>query len=329
MICLKNLLGVLDVLMLLAHLIPRHLKHRLDVRADHAVLSLAPHRIPESADLLGKLLLYFLRCRKSVCLLLEFICVGQRIVISQLFPDQLRLLTQDVFSLVLIHTFFDLRTDLFLDIDDLYLIHQLKSKKLISAHHIRLFQKLLRILARERYVGRDHINQTLDIVDPLGLGGQFFGKLRVLRHVFLENVFKPPYHPLPLIPAHMPVRIVRLPQERRRLLCFIKRNVCIRHHRYMCAQIRIFKFYRINAGPGLSCDQYPAHLSRQLDDLPDGRDTADPVHILYSRILHLAVLLCRKEYLLLTFHNLLDRLDRLRTADIKVTYHLRQYRDPS
>ena len=68
---------------------------------------------------------------------------------------------------------------------------------------------------------------------------------------------------------------------------------------------------------------YSSYLPWKLNDLTDGRNAPHPVYICHSRFFHLKILLSCQEYLLLSFHDLLDCLDRLGSADIKVADHLR------
>ncbi len=245
MILFQYLLGISDILMFLAHLIPRHLKHRLDIGTYHTVLRLASHGIAESADLFAKLLLHLVRRLQLIRLLLEFIRIRQRTVVSELLPDQLRFLAEDIFPLVLIHTLFDFRMDLILDIDDLNLVDQLIRQQFIAPRSIRLFQQLLHIRVRQRHIRGDRIDQLLKILRILYLDRQLFRKLGILRHIFLKDILHPADHTHPAV----------------RLTCLIRQRIRILDHRYIRPKIRFFKFYRIDARPDLSRDQDPIHFS--------------------------------------------------------------------
>ena len=242
MVFLQHLLGVDYILMVLRSLIPGHLQHRLNVCPDHTVLSRTVQGALETAYLLLQLLLHLVRGLQLVCSCLELLCVGDGVLLSQLLPDQFQLLPQDIFPLVLVHSLPHLCLDLFLDVHDLHLVHQLKCQQLIALQKIRLLQKLLQIFLLQRHIGGDPVH--------------YFGQVRVLLHL-LQHVLGILGQP----PGVLPVDLLQ--SSCHGLLAYL---VCrriqrlltgVRQHGHVCPHIGSLKLHGIDDRPLLAGDQHP------------------------------------------------------------------------
>ena len=242
MVFFQHLPGIGYVFVVLCGLIPGHLQHRLDIRADHTVLRRTIKGALKAAYLLLQLLLHLVRGLQLVCSCLKLFCVGDGVLLSQLLPDQFELLTQDIFPLVLVHSLPHLCLDLFLDVHDLHLIHQFKCQQLIALQKVCLLQKLLQIFLLQRHIG----------CDPVHYFGQVCVLLHLLQHV-LGILGQPPgVLPVDLLQSSCHGLLAYLVCRRiQRLL------TGVRQHGHVCPHIGSLKLHGIDDRPLLAGDQHP------------------------------------------------------------------------
>ena len=79
----------------------------------------------------------------------------------KLLTDQLQLLSQNIFTLVLIHPLLQLLLKVMADVQHIDLIAENRAKKLISVRQLSCLQKLLLALPGKRQVYCDLVNQLL------------------------------------------------------------------------------------------------------------------------------------------------------------------------
>ena len=110
-VLVEYLLGMFDVVIVLGHLLPGQVQQGFHIGAQHIGLLASGRHIAETLNLFVELFLYFLVSLQCVQFLLVFVCIRHSIL-SQLLADNLHLLPEDVFLLVLV----DISLYLFLEI---------------------------------------------------------------------------------------------------------------------------------------------------------------------------------------------------------------------
>ena len=107
MVFIEDALCLIQILFISCHLIPRHLQQCLYICARHGGFRVIGRHAAEPVNFLFDLLLnLFIRAQLGQLLLIA-IGVRQRIVLTQLSPYQLHLLTENIFLLILINPFSD------------------------------------------------------------------------------------------------------------------------------------------------------------------------------------------------------------------------------
>ena len=192
MVGIQDLLGVLEVEVVLAHFAPGQLQHKLQIVVLHAVvgrigivfLKLGKLLLESLADFLGPLLGSGPLAELGKIFLL---------VHTELLLDSTELAVEVVFPLLLVDFALDLLVDILLEVNQLYL-HVQDSQELHSTHLdvvvLKQFHLLLEVLHLH---GRgDEIDQELEIVDGLqgadGLARAEIGRAEHLHSLVLDGL---------------------------------------------------------------------------------------------------------------------------------------------
>ena len=259
-----------------------------------------------------QLLLHLVGGLQPVCCRLELLCVGDGVLLPQFLPDELQLLTQDIFPLVLVHSLPHLCLDLLLDVHDLHLIHQFKGEQLVPFHEVRLLQELLQVPLLQRHIGGDPVHHLCQICVLLHLLQHILGIFRQAGGILRIDFSESSDHGLL---AHL---------VRRSLQSLLP---AVRERAHQGPHVGRLKFHILDDRSLLPGYQDPKKVPGQLDDLPDGGDGPHLVQVLRCRLLHFYISLGRQKYLLaFLLHGLLDGLDGPLSADVKMGHHLRHHR---
>ena len=112
----------LQILRIFRTLIPWKGKKCLDISPQNTAFCSIGTGNFESSDFFEDAVLHFLRCDKLFCFPSEFFCFICSVILSQFLTDQLQLLPQNIFTLILIYPFFQLLLKVTADIQHIDLI---------------------------------------------------------------------------------------------------------------------------------------------------------------------------------------------------------------
>ncbi len=169
MVLVQDLLGVVEVEVVIGLDAPRQADEPVDVGADDALLRAGARDAGQAVDLLEGALLDLVRHGRLLDLLAQLGRLGDgRIVLAELLLDGLHLLAQDVLALGLVHLGLDLGLDAALELEDLDLLGEELARQPQPIRDVDGLQQLLALLGRHlRAVGR-HVGQQAAVDDVAG-----------------------------------------------------------------------------------------------------------------------------------------------------------------
>ena len=285
MILFQDLLRMGQILVVLGHLFPGQLQHRLNISPQHVGLLAAAGHGLKAHDLLSDLLLCLLVRVQLLQLFQIRIRVGTGIFFSQLLLDHLQLFPEYVVPLVLIHVGLYLRLIIPLDPQDLQLPHQIVNHPVIQKAYVVALQHFLldRIVPGELIGGLDQ--KLLQIPDRQKAAHKILHGLGIGISKLLQL--------LPHNPAHG--------------LLGHRAQIFFLHRRLDDLRLQVRTVFRKidQFRTALPFHHHPDNPARHLYQLLDPGDGSDLIQTRNPRILFLRMSLGHQKNLLLPYHGAL------------------------
>ena len=194
-ILVEYLLGVFDVVIVLGHLLPGQVQQGFHIGAQHIGLLASGRHIAETLNLFVELFLYLLVGLQSIQLFLIFVCVRHS-VLSQLLADDLHLLPENIFLLVLVDIGLYLFLKFLLDSVYLHLGQQSMHYYLIPGRQGAVFQHSLAdgIVPWQLY--GNLVQHLIQICNNQQIWQNFLCNLRIDSSIFFQFIFQNTQHSL-------------------------------------------------------------------------------------------------------------------------------------
>ena len=165
-ILVEDLLGLVEVEVVIGLDAPRQAHQPVDVGADDALLGRCARDPGEAVDLLEGLLLDLVGHRRLLDLLAQLGRLGDGgVVLAQLLLDRLHLLAQDVLALGLVHLGLDLGLDAALELEHLDLLGEEGRCQPQPIGDVDRLEQLLALLGRHLRAVGGHVRQQSAVDD--------------------------------------------------------------------------------------------------------------------------------------------------------------------
>ena len=184
---LKDSPRILKILGILGFFIPRKCKNCFKISSLYRCLCRTCCHSLETADLLGYLLFYFIGSLEFFQLFAEFLNVISCIILAKLLSYRLKLLTENVFSLILVDMGFHLALEIFCNMNHFNLTAKKCTQDLIAVIERDSLKELLFILIGHREIHCNLIDGLLHILNDHDLVYQISAYFATLSAVFLEK----------------------------------------------------------------------------------------------------------------------------------------------
>ena len=305
-VLLEDLLGLVDVELVLRVLLPRQRDDPVDVVAHDR--RLGGHR-RHHLELLELLLGLLARLRRHLLLadlLLELLdLVLELVLLAELLLDRAHLLVEVVLLLGLLHLLLDPGADALLDLEDLDLGPHEAEDLLEALGGIQQLEQRLLLLELDPEVGDDRVGQTRRLVDGRHRHDHLRRDLLVELDVVLE-------------------RGVDAADQRLHLsglVAGLLDGLCVDQEAVGLIDIPQ------DARPLLALDEHLDGAVGQPEQLHHRAERPDAIDVVLGRLVRLGVLLrCQQDRLLLV-DRLLERPDRLLATDEQRDHHVREHDD--
>ena len=294
-----------QILRILRAFVPGKRKKGLDISTENTALRCIGAGDLEASDFLENTVLHFLGRSQFSCFPTEFLCLISSIILPKLLTDQLQLLSQNIFTLVLIHPLLQLLLKVMADVQHIDLIAENCAKKLISVRQLSCLQKLLLALPGKRQVYCDLVNQLLCLLAVENLGSQFLAYFAPFGAVGMEK--------LPDASVHS------LEHCLRQFLFFLVSQDDLRPE-IGCLLLQSQKF--CSSG---SFHKDTQQIVRKFDNLFDICHGSYLKKLHKARIFNLWILLCHQKNLLILEHCSLNGFLGTLPAYIEMDDHAREY----
>ena len=299
-VLVEHLLGMGQVIVELALLLPRQGQQRVDVVAHHGGLGRHGRHQAQLAELALAFLAGLFGHAGGLDLLLDVLEVGAVLALTQFLLDGLDLLVQVVLTLALLHLALDAPADALLDLQDVEFVLDLRQQLLQALAHRQRLQHFLLLLDADGQVCGDGVGQATRVLDAGQRGEDLGGHLLVELHVVLE--LRQDGAPQGFDLGRDRILVMDVVQLAREVLTL-----------------------GVDVGDACTADALDQHLDGtvgQLQELQDVGNAANAIDVAGGGVVLRAVLLGNQHDALAGFHGRFQRLDGTLAAHEERDHHV-------
>ena len=220
---LENLPGFLQICGIFGLFVPWESKKCLDISTQHTAFCRTAVHTLKPVNFFVQFVFNFLRSLKFADFFTVFFCDITGTFLAQFFTDNFKLLSQNIISLVLIHTGFKFALQIVTDLEHFDLICEDCSKYLIAVFKADCLEDFLFVLITQRNIYRDLCDQLIEILNVQDFCCQLFADFSAFHAISLKEFLNTPEHCF--IQRFRIFRTVRLKKCR---FCFQKRLLLIK-----------------------------------------------------------------------------------------------------
>ena len=137
-----------QIIRICGFLLPRKCQHGLNITTQYCILGYIAVGILKSLDFFADLLFYLIAGLKFLEFLLKLLCVIRSIILTQFLTYQFQLLSENIFSLILINSGLHFFLEISANLHDLNLISKDCTQNFITFLQCKCLQDFLLILIR-------------------------------------------------------------------------------------------------------------------------------------------------------------------------------------
>ena len=219
----ENFPGLFQVCEIFGFFVPWESKKCLDISAQHTAFCCTAVHTLKAVDFFVQFVFDFSGSLKFTDLFAVFFRNITGTFLSQFLTDDFKLLSQDIISLILVHTGFKLALQIVTDLKHFNLICEDCSKHLIAVLKADCLEDFLFVLITQRNIYRNLCDQLIDILNVHDLCCQVFADFSAFHAISLKEFLNTPEHCF--IQRFRIFRAVRLKKCR---FCFQKRLLLIK-----------------------------------------------------------------------------------------------------
>ena len=320
MIPLQNILGPLQVRIILRCLIPGKLQKRFQIASLHGSFRTSLPQTFETADLPADLVLHLTGSLQPVKLRLKLLRIGTDRILSQLLTDIIHLFAQHVITLIFIHPRFHLLRQLRSDSGNPNFLVQNPCQNLIAGIQIHRLKHRLLFLIIHGHAFNHFIHQPSQADAAVNAPFHRLTDSRKIRGKFQEQLLQAARHGLFLYLHSCPGSI---------FLSGVSKMGRRFHRLYLSQQECTLLRKSCQSSSLLSFHKDTHHIFRQSGNLSDLRQTAHMIDALKIRFLILHIPLRYQKQPLPAHHRLFHRQDGFSPVQIKMNHQTGKYRHSS